>query len=627
MPPQEEDNVSALEKARERLYDPELDLSGRKVYEHADRRSLPHVWKERVLPATLVGPKRHVRLATLFFAGALLFFVLSLTATLLIFYTGGNSVSVDKIVVNVQGPTTIASGDATPLTITITNKNAVALKDATIEVTFPAGTRSATSVTTPYPRYSEDLGSLASGETITRTVKAVVFGGAGQTLTLPVSLSYGAADSSATFVKKSTFPIVVSTTPLSLSVEALSEAVSGQAFPITLTVTSNASVPLTNVVLTAAFPYGYTVTSSSIPLANSSFLIGVLQPGASKKITVTGTLTGQQSDQKAFHFTLGTASSAQDQVLAVTYSTTDTSVVMTAPFINTTLAINGDSSPNVILNPGTVQSVALTYTNTLPLNIADATVAVTLSGSAVDYNSIQTSNGFYRSSDHTVLFSRDTDPALAQLSPGASGVGTFTFSTVPLGTVKVAPTVTFTISMSGTRTGETNVPQELTATAVKSAKVATSISLTASSFHNAGVIVSTGPNPPVVGQTTTYAIVWNVRNAGSEGAAGTVKDNLPSYVSYNNATSGSGTFSYDPGSRTVTWNTGDLNQGATAQGAFQVSFNPSSSQKGTAPELTTKATFSGFDRFAGVQVSASADPVSTETKGDPGYVPTNSIVQ
>lgn len=627
MPPREDDTLSALEKARERLYTPEPEQQSRSIPGQAEKRSLPHAWKEAVLPPTLVGPKRHIRLATIFFVGAFAFFLLSLVTTLLIFYTGGNSVSVDKILVEVKGPTTISSGDATPLTITITNKNAVAIKNATIDITFPTGTRSASSVTTPYPRYTETIGSLASGQTVTRTVKAIVFGEAGQTLTLPVALSYGAADSNATFVKKSSFPIVVSTTPLSLTVDALSEAVSGQSFPLTLTVTSNAAVPLTNVVLTAAFPVGYTVTSSSIPLTNSSFLIGVLQPGASKKITVTGTLVGQQSDQRAFHFTLGTASSAQDQILAVTYTTYDTSVTMTAPFINVNLAINGDSSPNVILNPGTVQSVALTYANTLPHNITNATVGVTLSGSAVDYNSIQTTNGFYRSGDHTILFSQDTDPSLAQLSPGSSGVGTFTFSTLPLGTVKSAPTVTFSISMSGTRVGESNVPQELSATATKSAKVATSIALTASSFHNSGTILSTGPTPPKVGQATTYAIVWNVRNAGSAVAGGTVKANLPSYVSFNNTTSGNGTFSYDPGSRTVTWSVGDLGQGSNAQGVFQVSFNPSSSQKGTAPQLTTRATFSGFDRFAGVQVSAGADAITTETKGDPGYSPTWAIVQ
>ncbi|MCR4275840.1 MAG: hypothetical protein NUV90_00420, partial [Candidatus Parcubacteria bacterium] len=71
----------------------------------------------------------------------------------------------------------------------------------------------------------------------------------------------------------------------------------------------------------------------------------------------------------------------------------------------------------------------------------------------------------------------------------------------------------------------------------------------------------------------------------------------------------------------------DLAQGGSAQGTFQVSLTPSTSQKGLAPALTGPVSFSGYDRFAGVQISATADPVTTETKGDPGYVSTNAVVQ
>lgn len=102
---------------------------------------------------------------------------------------------------------------------------------------------------------------------------------------------------------------------------------------------------------------------------------------------------------------------------------------------------------------------------------------------------------------------------------------------------------------------------------------------------------------------------------------------LSSYVSYTNRTAGAGTFSYNESSRTVSWSVGDLAQGASAQGSFQVSLTPSVSQKGTAPALTSRATFSGYDRFAGVQVSASADAVTTDTKGDPGYTFSNATVQ
>jgi len=559
--------------------------------------------------------------------GAIVFFFAALSLAGFFFYFGGNTVSVDKIIIDIQGPTTIAGGDTVPLSLTITNKNPVAVDNAIIEIDFPSGTRDATDMLVAYPRYVENLGTLASGASITRSVKAVVFGGAGQNLTLPVSFSYGAAGSNAVFVKKYSYELAISTTPLGITVDTLTETVSGKPLTLTLTVRSNAVVPLSNVVLVGSFPFGFSPTSSSLPLNNSSFLLGTLAPGASKTVTLTGTLTGQNKEQRVFHFTVGTANTSNNQTLAVTYMTQDATVTIAAPFIETTLSLNGDSSGSTVLTPGSSQNVTISYTNTLATSVWNAGVTIALSGSAIDYDSIKTTSGFYNSANRTIVFSRDTDPALATLAPGASGLGAFTFSTLPTMSFASAPTANFTISVSGTRVGQTNVPEEVNSTVTKTFKVVTVVTLSASSLYTSGSISNSGPIPPRANQATTYTVLWSAQNKGSAVAGGTVSTILPSYVSYTGLTSGSGTFSYDDKSRTVSWNAGDLAQGANVQGAFQVSLIPSTSQKGSAPSLTNTATFSGYDRFAGVQVSATAVPVTTETKGDPGYVPGNSTVQ
>ena len=624
--PREEDEngVGSLEHAREALYRPVDMPRPRAELEAAEERTLPHAWEESELPPPHQG-ERHVRIAGIFLGAAVLFFIAALAAAAYFFYFGSNSVSTDKVSIDIQGPTTIAGGDTVPLSLTITNKNPVAIENATIEIDFPDGTRSATNVLAPYPRYVENLGTLASGATVTRSVKAVVFGGAGQSLSLPVSFSYGTASSNAVFEKKTSYSIAITSTPLSVSVDALSEAVSGAPLTFTLTVRSNATVPLSNVVVSAPPPFGFLVTASSMPLDNASFLIGTLAPGATKQLTLTGTLTGQDGEQRVFHFTVGTSKSSQDSSLAVTYMTQDATVSIAAPFITTDLAINGETSGNVVILPGSTQSVTLSYANTLATTVTDATVAVAVSGTAIDFNSIRTTNGFYNSSNHTIVFSRDTDPSLASLAPGASGIGTFTFTTLPVGTP--SPTVSFAISVSGTRVGQSNVPEQVTSSTVKTAKVATTVDLSAVSSRTIGGLGASGPIPPRADQASTYSVVWTAEDKGSAVAGGTVTATLPTYIAYTGKTSGAGTFSYDSASHTVTWNTGDLAQGGSAQGVFQVSFTPSTSQKGAVAQLTSQASFSGYDRFAGVSVSADADPATTEMLRDPGYVPNDALVQ
>jgi hypothetical protein len=568
-----------------------------------------------------------MRLAGTFFIVAFVFFLVSLGISGYFFYFGGNSVSVDKVAVAIQGPSAIAGGDTVPLALTITNKNSVAIENATIEIDFPNGTRDGNNVLSAYPRYSENLGTLAPGATVTRSVKVVLFGGAGETLTLPVSLSYDTTASNSTFVKKSSYALIISSTPLSVSVDTPTEIVPGTPFTLTLIARSNAAVSFDNVVLAAAFPFGFSTVSSSIPLSNNSFLLGTVSPNESKTIKLTGTMLGQDSEQKTFRFTIGTAKTAQDQALAVTYMTQDATVSITAPFMTTNLSINGDTSTSPVLQAGSSQSVSVSYTNTLSSSIENASVSVAISGSAIDYDSIKTTNGFYRSSDHTVVFSRDTDSSLASLAPGASGIGTFTFSTLGVGALLSSPTITFTTAVSGIRAGQTGVTEVTNASATKIAKVITAVTLSASSLHTSAPFNTSGPIPPIANQATTYAIVWNVKNEGNAIADGIMTASLPSYAVYTGLTSGDGSFSYNEGSHVVSWNIGDIAQGGNAQGSFQVSFTPSTSQKGSAPALTGNTSFSGHDRFAGVQIKSSTGLVTTETVGDAGYVSANAIVQ
>ncbi|MCX6787799.1 MAG: hypothetical protein NT108_01380 [Candidatus Kaiserbacteria bacterium] len=624
-----EDDSGSLERARKRLYNPATTIhASRSALAAPSKYAVPHAWEGAPIPeASTPRGGRHVHFAGIFFVTAFLFFLVSLAGVGYFFYYGGNSVSVDQIAIDIQGPTTIAGGDIVPLSIIITNKNPVAIEHAAIEIDFPNGTRSAADALSDYPRYTEDLGTLASGASVTRSVKAMLFGAAGQSLVLPVSFSYSTTGSNAVFVKKFSYTLTLSSTPLSVAVDALTETVSGKPITFTLSVRSNTTVPLSGVILSGAFPFGFSVSTSSLPMTNSSFLIGTMAPGASKTVTLTGVLSGQDKERRVFRFSVGTAKTAKDQTLAVTYMTQEAAVVLTAPFINTSISINGDTRDNAVVSPGSHQSVTVSYANTLPTNITNAVVAITISGTAVDYESINAASGFYRSSDRTVIFSRDTDSALGTLAPGAHGIGAFSFSTLPTGAFVSSPAITFTISVSGTRVGQTNVPEQVHASVTKTVKVATVVDFSAFSLHKAGPLSTNGPIPPRADTPTTYAIVWNVQNRGSAVAGGTVSATLPDYVSYTGETSGMGSFSYNPETHTVTWTAGNIAQGASVQGAFKVSITPSTSQKGTSPALVRDASFSAYDRFAGIQVSADAEPVTTETSRDPGYVSSFGTVQ
>lgn len=486
----DEMNNDPLEQAHQSVYGQQAAPTVHRSPLSALREQIvPRDWGT-LAPAATTRGKRHVRFATIFLAVSASFFLIALVVVGYLLYFGNNSVSANKITIDIQGPTTIAGGDTVPLSIAITNKNAIAINDATIEIDFPNSTRSATDVLSDYPRYIDNLGTIPSGGTVTRSIKAIIFGGAGQALSLPVVLSYNISTSNGTFQKKTSYDLAISSTPLSVSVDTLNEITPGQPLSFTLTVRSNANVAISNVMLVPQFPFGFSIASSSVPFSNAGFALGTFAPGATQRVTFVGTVAGQDNDQKMFHFAVGTAKSAKDQSLAITYMSQDASVTLTSPFITTSIAINGTSESNIVLTPGSIQNVSLSYTNTLATVITNASIVVSVTGSGINYDSIRAGSGFYNSSDHTIVFNRDTNPALAMLAPGASGMGSFSFLTLPAGVA--SPNIVFTTNASGTRIGQENVPEQVTTSVVKAIKVVTSPTIVAMAERNTSPFSETG---------------------------------------------------------------------------------------------------------------------------------------
>ena len=621
MDPSPSDDIGALERARERLYSPGGTPNNPRPLENRPPSIFPHGWMARVAP----GAHHHVRLALVFFIGAGAFFLFAGAIAAFFFLTGANSVSTTNIAITIQGPTTIAGGDTVPLALVVTNHNPTPIKNAILEVDFPPGTRSSANVLNDYPRYQENIGTLSPGASISRSVSAVLFGSAGDQISLPVSLSFSTGGSNATFVKQSTYALSITSAPLSLSLAALSQAVSGQPFSLLVTVRNNATTPINNVVLAAQYPSGFTFGTASMPNIGTNFLLGTLAPGATQTVKINGVLSGTANDQKAFHFSIGTAASAGSPAATITYMTQETNVTLTPPFLAVLLSLNGDQSDSPVLAPGTEVVANISYTNTLTAPVNNASIAVAVAGSGIDLSSIVATRGFYDSAHQTVDFNNTTDPSLASLAPGATGIGSFSFKTTSGGR---NPTISFTISVNGTRLDESNVPQSVNASATKTALVQAAPTFSVGISHTSAIFPNSGPIPPVANQTTTYTVSWSVVNTGNDLAGGTVTATLPSYVTYKNLTQpANGSITYDDPSRTVTWNVGDLSAGASTKAAFQISFTPSTSQRGTAPQLVSSATFTAHDRFAGTTITSTSNPLTTETPGDPGYTASKADVQ
>ncbi|HRH55786.1 MAG TPA: hypothetical protein PK609_02890 [Candidatus Paceibacterota bacterium] len=607
MPPNGPDDTSTLERLRQRLYAPQAP-------EQFPAPTLPQsvpqeaLSKEGWTPETPKPPKKpRVAWTAIFLGAAILFFVIALAAAAYFLVFGGRSISNERISLTPDCPSTIASGDQVEFLVSIQNRNPVTVTATTLAAEFPDTARSADNSEQTFAHYEDTVGDIPSGETGTRSIRVVLFGAENETIFVPFTFEYRVEGSNATFVKKAECEMVVTSSPLSIRAEAVSEVAVGQPVTFAVTVKSNAKEPIDNVLVLAQYPFGFSPRGDG-----PAFAIGTLAPGEERTVTVTGTLSGENDEERVFRFSAGTSISGNQNLLSVSYATAIVPVTLAKPFLAATLSLNRETNSSPVIEAGVPVQGLISWVNTLSEPILDGQVLVKIEGSALEPSSIGAYGGYFRSSDSTILYSRENDSGLARLGPGADGSGTFSFRTKPaaalIGTRN--PTVTATVSVAARRVGQSNVPESIPSVIVRTIKVASSLGVSGRTTHRAG------PVPPVADQESTYAVTLSLTNTVNTVADTVLTTTLPVYVRY--VGSSDPNITYNETSRILTWRAGEVAIGAGFSGAVrsatvEVVMLPSASQRGTSPILMTSPAVTGFDKFAERELSARGADITTDT--------------
>lgn len=604
--------------ALERL---ELRVESKTGSEPTVRRSLRHTsentprgWAEPVARrAPLFSSLPRFSPLEYLFAFSIVFFVGAATIASLFIVSGGNTVSTRNVDVAVTGPTSVRAGDEVTLQVVITNRNAVSMDLTDLLIEFPPGTRSPNDVSVDLPRLREPLGSIAPGASVNRTIKAVMFGEAGVPLEVAVTAEYRVESSNAVFQSSRSYRATISQSPATITVESLREVVSGQSTELVVTVSSNATENITGLLLVATYPPGFTFESSA-PKPYSGRAVwdlGDIEPSGKRTVTIRGTFTGEDGDDRVIHFTAGTKKKTGDIAIAAPLATTDTTLTVAKPFVSVLLKLNNSTAPIVTADRGRVVQVEVEWANNLPVRVQNVEIQIKLNGSILQKSSVRTGQGFFRSADSTVLFTKETDPRLAVVEPGDKGVSVFEFATMPVGQgVYQSPQITLLATVKANRSAEGGVVDSVVSSAEATLQVATDLTLTP-------VLTRvSGPLPPKIDTTTTYSVTWLLQNSANSIANTVVTGLVPSYVAWvGNASSGDVT--YNDSTRTITWSVGDMNANASRSVTYQIALTPSIPQKGSTPVIISNQRIQTFDRFIRGPVERLMDPIDTQTSISP----------
>lgn len=621
-----ESEESPLEDLKKRLYTkPSVDGVLRTSIS-IPKAQVPEGWKGTPPQKDVSGSR--MSSSTIFFMGAAGFFLLAGIVSATMLFLGGRMVSGDQLRITIEGPTTLSGGESVSVFVTVHNNNPTIATDAVLTVDFPEGTFAAEDTSNPLAHTTIPLGDIGAGETVRKTVEAAFFGEENQRIRIPVSVEYKTGKSNAIFVSEATHSFTISTAPVTLTVTALSEVASGQMQTIVVRARSNATTALSHVAVVADYPFGFIPTSELPKPERGVFIVGDLLPGEEKEIRIEGSLSGQDGEERVFTFTTG-ALKTEGTVLGTPYSSKEFSMTIAKPFLAVSLSVNRADADPIIIKAGELASALVSWENQLQATILDGRISVTLSGDALDSQSVNVTNGFYRSVDKTVLFDRDYDQGLKTLEPGDKGNGSFVFKTKTGSSMNMLrnPSILMSVSVSGRRIGQGNVTETVSSTLTRTLKVETDLSLYARAVHTSGPFENSGPWPPVANTETTYTILLTAANTINTVANATVKTTLPSYVRFTGLADPVDNLKYNETTRELTWVVGDMTPGTSKEAAFQVALLPSTSQQGSSPTLTSPLRIAGHDRFVERETTGQSPPVSIETRTDASYQDSYGIVK
>lgn len=566
-------------------------------------------------------------------AGAVVFFI-GAVGVFLYYFTvgsGGTVAAPGNIDIVIRGPTTVIGGEPAQLQVIVTNRNQAALELADLIVKYPDGTRSPTDFIAQLPQQRISLGTIEPGGRRQGTVSAVFIGKEGEHENIHTELEYRVENSNAIFVADKDYAFTFASSPVSVALETNAEAISGQRVLLTARVSSDSDVVLRDALFDMEYPFGFSVESRTpTPLSGDVWALGDLRPGEDHVITVRGTLKGQEGDERVFRARAGIRKDPKGKAIDVALAESLRHVGIARPFIGLGLTINtDDTSEAVSVAPGETINVAVPWVNNLETRITDAVIVARLSGLPIDKNSVKTPDGFYRSTDNTVLWDKTTTRgALEVLEPGERGIVSFTFQmpndqallNVREGSLDIA------IHAAGKRIAEASVPETLQSSISRTLKLASSVKLVAQGFYYSNPFGSVGPLPPKVDDETTYAVVLTVINTSNKIKNAKVAAQLPPYIRWIGVYSPAQEhLSFNTQNGGIEWDIGDVAQGAgvkevpARQVAFAVGFTPSTSQIGQQPDIVRNLVLTGIDTFTGKPVSVPVNAVTTNLVDDPGF--------
>lgn len=285
----------------------------------------------------------------------------------------------------------------------------------------------------------------------------------------------------------------------------------------------------------------------------------------------------------------------------------------------TDLIINGKTDNQPVSFGGNLQYL-IHIKNKSKTALGDVNIRVVIDSPAVDWATLKDeSKGTV--SDHQILWTKNNIKGLEVLLPEGELDINFSLNLKEYSALSKYKPSELTVRSYYQAT--VNKVEELTSsknfdskTIVNTFNSNTELSAQGRYFDEQGQAVGSGPLPPLVGQTTTYQIVWQIKNSFNELTDINVSAELPAGVTLNQGGHVDAGEITQAGSK-ISWN---VNRMPTSidhlTATFLVSVTPESKDLNKLLTLVKESTLTASDKETSGNVTITDAPITTDLTGD-----------
>jgi len=546
-----------------------------------------------------------------------------------IFYQNRKAFDEKNIIVRIDGPQSVGTGDSFSVTISLKNANRTNLKNAVLTFNYPQGGFSEIKAESGGKINDSsviwNIGNISSGYEGSLKVSGKTDGIITGKLT--AELVYEPENFSSNFSSRDEFAFAVNPAKISLNLFAPAEVVAGQQVKYILTYTNATSINFDSIRIKFNYPAGFTfVSANPLPAPDTGsgvfWEIPSFARASSGQIEVTGNLDQNGEGVKTVSATIEQADK-DGKFIFNNQITADTSII-NSPFVITQIV---NDKENYSANAGETLNYKIKLRNLDKTSRNNLAVSATLTGEAADYTTLTAENAVIDQVTDTITWDSKAKTDLANLDPDKEIELDFSLKIKDKLAIIDAASKNFlvkdTVAVKDGNVLDADGNNKLIVSSSFDTKINSSVELFTRGYYNDdGRITTSGPIPPKVGQTTAYNIRWQILNSSNKINNVKVTGILPANVRWTGEVFPvDAKIAYDVNTRMITWEAGDLDPGTgiispLKEVVFQVSVTPVAQDVGNYLVLIDQNVLTATDDFTLAEISAKSDGITTRLPDD-----------